>query len=290
MIRPTSSVASRSRSLGLFLVICGAAMSPGLAVAADDPPLKGPKVKDLGVPGEVRRFGTDQQGDRKDRNPALQHGQFMRAVNALKGDQSDAKVRLSEDQAQKIEALDREFREQARAYLTKNADEIRQLMRDLPENERQRVRESLASRFDNAGMPKNDAPKAKGRRQPPADREMQDAAPIDPEKAAAAKTRLREIREAAPQPTEVHAKIFAVLTPDQRSAVESALQKSKEQAASKREAADSKDSPPRADAPARERLREKLKDMTPEERREAVKKLRDRRSNPDQDRPNKPKK
>jgi hypothetical protein len=290
MIRPTSSALFRPRSFGLLLMICGAALSPGLAVAADDPPLKGPKVKDQGVPGEVRRFGTDQQGDRKDRNPGLQHGQFMRAVSSLKGDQSDAKVRLSDDQAQKIDAIDREFREQARAYLAKNADEVRQLMRDLPENERKRVRDGLASRLDNAGMPKNDAPKGKGRRQPPADREMQDAAPIDPEKAAAAKARLREIHEAAPQSTEVHAKIFAVLNPDQKSAVESTLKKWKEQASSKREAADSKDSPPRADAPARERLREKLKDMTPEERREAMKKLRDRRSNPDQDRPNKPKK
>ncbi len=290
MIRSSSSVAFPARSFGLLLMICGAALSPALAVAADDPPLKGPRVKDLGVPGEVRRFGTDQQGDRKDRNPGLQHGLFMRAINALKGDQADPKVRLSDEQAQKIDAIDREFREQARAYLAKHADEVRQLIRDLPENERKRVREGLASRLDNADMPKNDAPKGKGRRQPPADREMQDAAPIDPEKAAAAKARLREIHDAAPQTTEVHAKIFAVLNPDQKSAVESALKKSKENAAPKRVAVDSKDSPPRADAPARERLREKLKDMTPEERREAIKKLRDRRSNPDQDRPNKPKK
>jgi hypothetical protein len=290
MFRFTPSFVLRSRSFGLLLLmISGAALSPALA-AADDPPLKGPQVKDQGVPGEGRRFGTDQQGDRKDRNPALQHGLFMRAVNSLKGDQADAKVRLSDDQAQRIDAIDREYREQARAYLAKNADEVRQLMRDLPENERKRVREGLASRLDNASMPKNDAPKGKGRRQPPAEREMQDATPIDPEKAAAAKARLREIHEAAPQSTEVHAKIFAILNADQKSAVESTLKKWKAQAAPKREAADSKDSPPRADVPAREHLREKLKDMTPEERREAIKKLRDRRSNSEQDRPNKPKK
>lgn len=279
----------RSRSLGLALVLACAAFSAGAAIADNDPPLKGPKVNDQSVPGETRRLGNDQQGDRKDRNPGLQHGLFMRAVNSLKGEKADAKVRLSDEQVQKIEAIDREYREQARAYLSKNSDEVRKLMSDLPEKERKRVREGLGRGLENAGVSPKEGGKGKGKRAAAEGGENMEAAPADPQKAAAAKARLKEIHEGAPQATEVHAKIFGVLSADQKAAVEAALKKWKDEKADKGDGAGEK-KPEASAGAARERIREKLKDMTPEQRREAIKKLRERRAQDKDTNPSEPKK
>lgn len=280
MNRFSSLEVVRSRSLGLALMLACASFSAGSAVAADDPPLKGPKVNDQSVPGESRRLGTNQQGDRKDRNPGLQHGLFMRAVNALKGEKADAKVRLSDEQSQKIEGIDREYREQVRAYLNKNSDEVRKLMGDLPENERKRVREGLGRGLENAGASPKQGGKGKGKHAAVESEGKKDEAPADPQKAAAAKSRLKEIHEGAPQATEVHAKVFGVLSADQRAAVEAALKKWKDEKADKGDGANEKKPEGNVGA-ARERMREKLKDMTPEERREAIKKFRERRGNQD---------
>lgn len=276
----------RPRSLGLVLVLACAAFSSAGALAADEPPLQGPKINDQSVPGETRRFGSDQQGDRKDRNPGLQHAMFMRAVNSLKGETADVNVRLREDQAQKIDLLDHEYREQMRAFLAKNAQEVKGLIGDLPEKERKRVREGLARGLESAGAPAK--PDAKGKRATQRDEQMNDA-PADPQKAAAAKTRLKEIHEGAPQSTEAHAKIFGVLNGDQRAAVEATLKKWKDEKATTVESARSKK--PEGDAgAARDKIRQKLKNMSPEQRRETLKKIRERRANSSDSGANEPKK
>lgn len=279
----------RSRSLGLAIVLACAAFSTGAIASVDDPPLKGPKVKDQSVPGETRRFGTDQQGDRKDRTPGLQHGMFMRAVNTLKGEKVDANVRLSDEQSQRIEGIDREYRDQVKAYLAKNADEVKKLMGDLPPNERKRVREGLGRGLENAGVSPRETPKGKGRRGPAEGDASKDAAPVDPQKAAAAKARLKEIHEGAPQATEVHSKVFGVLSAEQKTAVEAALKTWREDRSAKESPAGDRKSDGPAPA-AREQLREKLKDMTPEQRRDAIKKFRERRASEKDTNPAEPKK
>lgn len=270
-----------AQSIVFLACVTAFGLANAVASASDDQPLKGPAVKDQGVPGEARKFGTDQKGDKKDRNPAIQHGLFMRAVNSLRGSSADEKVRLSDDQAGKIDAIDSEFKGQAREYMTSHRDEVKKLMADLPEKERRAIRENLGRGPENAG----DAKGEKSKHAPAADKAKPDAAPVDAEKASAARARLKEIREGAPQVTEVHAKIFAILSADQKAAVEASIKKFKEE-----HAKDGKDGKigkegkgPLAGLSAadREQLRDKLKNLSPDERRAAIQKLRAQRGQQD---------
>ncbi len=99
--------------------------------------------------------------------------------------------------------------------------------------------------------------------------------PIDERKAEAARHRLREIMEGAPKITDAHARAFAVLTAAQRPVVERELARLRDEAEQRRQAwMDDRRDQMAPDEPkdglakdrVRERVRGALKDLPPEER------------------------
>src|SRR5437762_3240584 len=67
-----------------------------------DPALKGPAVKEAGVPGENRQFGDGKVRSKQRMGTEIPHRLFMNGLDALRGDTVDASVRLSADQESKI--------------------------------------------------------------------------------------------------------------------------------------------------------------------------------------------
>jgi len=298
--------------------------------------LKGPKVKDSGVPGESRNFGGGGEG-KFDRERILPHRAFMRAFEVVRGEGAGA-LRLTEKQEAELKAIEDSFRADMDKYRAEHREEAKKLIADLPPQERRRAIELLggpggpgAERRGPEGRgPAGGGPDGeKGPRQRPgqgggegrgerrggpdgpkgerpADAPM-DGGPMDgpregrggergekpdPAKAEAAKARLKELFEGAPKPDDSHSKMFAVLSAEQKAAVEKELEQVKQEMQQRREEmykervqkeikgkmdAMGEDASPEKvremirNLPAEER--EKIKAMSPEERREYVKKL-----------------
>ena len=78
------------------------------AMAQDGDALKGPKVKDSGVPGESRNFGGGGEG-KFDRERILPHRGFIRAFEVVRGEGAGA-LRLTEKQEAELKAIEDSFR------------------------------------------------------------------------------------------------------------------------------------------------------------------------------------
>jgi Spy/CpxP family protein refolding chaperone len=226
------------------------------AVAYQPDALKGPTVKDSGVPGETHMFGGGGEG-KFDRERILPHRLFLRAFDVLRGEEAGA-LALTPDQEARLKSAEESFRTTMDAYRAEHRDEARTLIAELPPEARRRAMELLGpggpggpggagerapgQRLER-GVGKG-AGKGKGRGQPPAppeggkldDGAMGDAGkPVDRQKAEAAKARLKELMEGAPKPDDVHAKMFAVLTPEQKASVERELEHAKQEMQQRRE-------------------------------------------------------
>ncbi|MFO0832457.1 MAG: hypothetical protein U0637_11550 [Phycisphaerales bacterium] len=283
-------------SWAAWMLVVGAGLAVGAPAAAqgdkpsDDGALSGPRVKDNGVQGE-RRTLTGKGDPKLERAGRLAPRVFERAVHSLQGEQAPEGVRLSAEQEKQIEDIRGEFMGQMRDYIAEHKDEIQTLREKLPPRERGRVDQFL----DNArgpGGPEGerggrgpDGGKGRGRGSgnrpgpdappPPHDDAMQDDAPMaDPSEVEAAKTRLKELLDGAPKPADAHARVMAVLTEAQRDAVNQEVERLQKEAAEK--AKDGAKGGPGGEL--REELRkeltpeeqEKLKSMTPEQRREFI--------------------
>lgn len=311
------SVVKLTLALSLAVGSAHAFAQPG---GKDPGALKGPKVKDSGVPGESRMFGGG--GDEKfDRERIIPHRLFMRSFEVLRGEEAGS-LQLTHEQDQQLKSIDEVFRSQMDEYRAAHRDEAKSLIADLSPQDRRRAMEMLApggphgergpagpgpdgEKARRPGRERGAGKGAKGERlMPPEGRPgdggprdggpMGDAGkPVDPQKAEAAKARLKELFEAAPKPDETHTRMFAVLTADQKAAVEKKLEKAKAEMQARREEMykervqrDIKGKieegkkagmdPEKIrefvrSLPASER--EKLKDMDPKERREYVRKL-----------------
>ncbi|GJQ29511.1 MAG: hypothetical protein HBSAPP03_13950 [Phycisphaerae bacterium] len=247
------------------------------------PPLKGPTVKDGSVPGENRSFAGGGKGLRDRAQQETPHRLFMAALNALRGEKADTAMRLSPEQDEKLRAIDREFQASVEAYKTEHAAEFRDLVANLPLEDRKRVGEFFGGRRP-AALVRPNAPQGE-----PMDA-MKDA---DPKAVEAARGRLRELIAGAPQPSEVHAKMYAVLSESQRPAFQAELERLKKdmldrRAPGKVEKQVDKKSPDAAkdDGPMRlddpripEAARERIKALPPDQQREAFRKLRERLRN-----------
>ena len=313
---------NRSMVMKLTLAL---ALSVGAAhaMAFEPDPLKGPKVKDSGVPGEDRKFGGGGDG-KFDKENILPHRLFMRSMEVLRGEKAGA-LRLSEDQSKQIKAVEDDFAKVMDAYRAEHRDEARTLIKDLAPEDRRRAMELLGpdgpkgerggERMGDRGpRPGKDGEKGQhperraGRDGEKGERPMDDGPMGDgpkgdgehrpsPEKAEAAKARLKELFEAAPKPDEVHSKVFAILTADQKAAVEKQLDLARKEMQERRQEMykdrvkkdikgkmdeKGKDGAGKDMDPAKIREfiqslpadeREKIKDMDPKERREYVHKL-----------------
>lgn len=312
-------------TLALSLAV-GTAHAFAQPAGKDSGALKGPKVTDSGVPGESRMFGGG--GDEKfDRERIIPHRLFMRSFEVLRGEEAGS-LQLTPEQDQQLKSIDEAFRSQMDEYRAAHRDEAKALIADLSPQDRRRALELLApggpdgprgergfGRVKEGGKPGKHAPgRPEGRgpagpdgadhAMPPEGRPGEggpmdggplgdEGKPVDPQKAEAAREKLKALFEAAPKPDETHTKMFAVLTADQKAAVEKELEKAKAEMQARREEMYKervqKDIKGKIEEgkkagmdpekirefvrslPASER--EKLKDMDPKERREYVRKL-----------------
>ncbi|MBL8759878.1 MAG: hypothetical protein JNL50_01110 [Phycisphaerae bacterium] len=133
--RATRLVASAA--LALF------ASAGGVYAQNDRPPLRGPDVKDASPPGEKNSFVRGGK-DRKDQ--AAQRGApmaMMRAINSLRSPETPEELRLSPEQDQKIKGVMDSVHDDIRAFREAHGPEIRDLIRDLSPETRQKVVEKL---------------------------------------------------------------------------------------------------------------------------------------------------
>jgi hypothetical protein len=248
----------RSAALGAALVLVTLS---GTAQAQDsDAPLKGPKVKDTGVPGENRKFG-EGGGQRERMEARVPHRLFVRAFDVLKSDDAAADVRLTDAQETSLKKIDDGFKAEVQAFQKEHRDEVTALRDQLPPQERRRI-----DAFLNGGRPQGDAKRGgEGRKGKPEG----DAKKATSEEAEAARSRLREIMADAPKPADSHAAMFAVLTESQRPLVTKELERLQGEA-KKREGQG-------AGAGDREQMRERLKNLPPEERERVLREMREKR-------------
>lgn len=299
-----------NRIVWVLAAVSGLAMSLNTAARADDEQdaLSGPKVRDNGVQGE-RRTLTGKGDPKLERAGRLQPRMFERALGVLRADDAPADLKLSAEQDEKIRAIREDFHAQMKSYIEEHKAEIHDLRASLPPRERGRVDEFMRAGQGPAGPggPEGDRPqrgrgeqskgegKGEGKGQgkpkgdergkgrpdmpPPRREEMmdEDAPMVDEAQAESARTRLKELLDGAPKPADAHARVMAILSDAQRTAVNTEVERIQKEAAERARAKPGEDAG-KGERPREEFLknltpeeREKLKGMSPEERREFVK-------------------
>lgn len=268
----------KTKFLALALVVtCG--MPFALAEPASTEPvlqgpvLQGPKVVDGGVPGTRRPFGDGQGGDAKQRlaDRPMPQMEFMRAIGVLHEEKTPENLRLTEEQQTKIRAINQEFEQSMRSFREAHKGEF----------------EQMRGKYGDRGRPPR-----KGD-QSPADGEQMQPPPPAAEKGpdGAARQKFEELRALAPSPKDAQAKIFAVLTDEQKPLVQERLETIRKDMAERGlegrareevrrriqkqngEAAKGNFNPDNLPP----KLQERLANMTPEEKQEALQRFRDRR-------------
>jgi len=252
----------------------------GTALAQpDEGVLGGPKVKDNSVPGAKSRFSTGK-GDKKERalDRGIPPGVYVKALDALRAEDAPANVRLTPEQDAKITAIQRDFMESERAYMRDHREELASLRKDMPPEMRQRIDERLRGpkALEN-GAPKDSAKKgrkgAKGDAPPPPPDDMNDSMTDGaPDPAASAKSReqLEKIFDGAPKPKDAQSKVWALLTDAQRPVLQAEIERL-QKSGGKGRTLGGPDGGPGGE------LREKVKNMSPEERQQYLQEMREKR-------------
>jgi hypothetical protein len=255
---------------GLMMV---AGSSVALGQAAD--PMAGPKVEDKSLPGNGGKFG-EGQGERRER--PIPHRLFLRAVMELGKESSPVETRLSDEQRGQIKGLNEAFVSDLKAYAAEHKEEIKELRPMLEPRERGRLdrlanaeRELEDRREMEQGQPRDARGGGRGRwRGPEGERGGEDKEPAaigTEQERTQARERVRELMEGAPRPEDVQSDIFAVLTDAQREAVKKNLDKARESM---------RGGPMGGEGFDREAMRERLKNMSPEEREQFREQMRER--------------
>ena len=281
----TRSAQLASGALAL-VILAGTAIAQSQPKKADEPALKGPAVKEGGVPGENRQFGDGKVKGKERMGTEIPHRLFMQAVNSLRGETVDASVRLSDEQDSKIKAINDAFMESLSKYRADHMEEAKGLIKQLPPDEQRKAREFLGreARGLDGKAPKL-GEKGKGKGKPPADATPDDmTGQTDAKKAEDAKTKLRELFEGAPKPADTHTQIFGVLNDAQKAAFQKQLDSLKkemqdragEKRLDKKAAAKDPAAVDLTDPRIPEQMRERLKNMSPEERQQALQRLQER--------------
>lgn len=216
-------------------------------------PLQGPKVARDRVPGVEASFGDGNPLERRGQRP-LPIPVFLDAIASL--DESGPGLALSGMQRERIDGLVAEFRSMARDHIAAHASEIRELRRTLPASERARLDAGLAglrqflADIDGAGLAggrpeERGAVESRPRRfelklseETPIEAggipdagvgEMSDTGMmergVNPQDAIA---RLREIRDAGPNPGDLQTLVWTELSEAQRAHVNGELGKARE--------------------------------------------------------------
>jgi len=273
-----------AKLFALALVVAAGIPAALAEPAPGDAVLQGPKVVDGGVPGTRRPFGDGQGGDNKQRlaDRPMPQMEFMRAVGALRDQKTPENLRLTEDQQAKIKAINQEFEQSMRDFREAHKGEF----------------EDMRGKFGDRGRP----PRGDGKSAPNADDNQMAPPPPPPPQGgapadAAARQKFEEIRAQAPSPKDAQAKIFAVLTAEQKPIVQERLEAIKKNMAERgmegrareevRRRIQKQGGPDGAQGKFNPdnlppKVQERLANMTPEEREQAIQRMRDRqRGGPD---------
>jgi hypothetical protein len=278
-----------------------------------DGALRGPSVNDNAPPGERRFTGGDGQR-RNQANAELPLPAFVRAFDVLRSDKTDAAVRLTPEQDKRIAAALDGFRDQVRDFREENKAEIDDIRAGAPPEMRRRIDAMLnAGDVGRPGQPGQPGQGRQGRpgQDRPADarpdenrpqRRQQDGAPprgrpnvdgpdemdggrqpMNEADAQALRDRVRTLAEKAPKPTETQAQMLSVLTAAQKPIVQKEIDRLRTQMSQRRDGrgeGPGMTPPPGAGAPdfdesrLPEQMRERLRNMSPEQRRQAIERLR----------------
>lgn len=271
-----------AKLFALALVVAAGVPAALAEPAAGEPVLQGPKVVDGGVPGTRRPFGDGQGGDNKQRlaDRPMPQMEFMRAIGALRDEKTPENARLTDDQQAKIKAINQEFEQSMRSFREAHKGEF----------------EEMRGKFGDRGR----QPRGEGKPAPNADGEMAPPPPAPPD--GAARQRFEELRAMAPSPKDAQAKIFAVLTDEQKPIVQERLEaikktmaergmegKAREEVRRRLQKQNGPDGARGKFDPANlpPKMQERLANMTPEEREQAIQRFRERagRGGPDAKRP-----
>lgn len=296
----------------MLVGIAGFALSSVAMAQNASEPLKGPPVRDNSVPGSKGNFGSGAGKTGKDRLDQVGTPMpvFMKAIDALRGE-SGGDNRLTDSQDTQIKTLRSEFESAVKAYMSKHQDEVQTLISKISPEDRAKFNQVIGregGRIDLAKRGFKGAGKGEKKAEKPAD-EMQATTDsgktpaASAEESGKARERLKAIFDGRPAAKDTQTTMFGVLTDTQKKLVQDSLAKQREEL-SKRAA--TKKAPRKTDAdPATgasgekksgaaadlkgksadeimndprlpERLRERLKAMSPEDREKAIERVRER--------------
>ena len=253
------------RSIQRLVVVAGLSVS-GVAMAEAQPgadALRGPAVKEGGVPGEQRQFTPGRQRGKDMMGSEIPHRLFLRALESLRGEGA-GENRLTDEQQAQLKQLNEDFNASVAKYRAENQEKVRELMPQLSPEDRRRVQQFVDRRAPNR------APGLDQRRNQPKDGSGEGMAP-DAKKSEEAREKVKELLANAPNPAENHARVYAVLNEGQKKAFRAELDRLREMG---REMDMRPQQKGMDDLP--EGARERIKNLPPEERERAVKRWLDR--------------
>jgi hypothetical protein len=258
----------------------------GTAQAQDKPkeaPLEGPKVRDNSMPGRGRGLGE------ADRRPGdgLRLPVIMKALDVLRGDKA-GENKLTEEQEKSIKTALEDFQKASREFTEKNREELASLRSQLTAEDRAKLGEGRPRPGPNGKGKEGGKPEGKPADGKPGEDEMMappaDAKP-DAEASKKALARIQEILASRPNPETAQTKAWSTLSDSQKKLLEAEIKRLTEEMQKKGKPGeagnldDLKGKTPEEimnDPRVPERLRERLKNMSPEERKEAIKRFLER--------------
>lgn len=279
-------------ALSLVAMAGQAAAQSGADPKPDKPVLGGPTAQDASIPGQKRSF-AGAGGQPKDRvaDRALPPRIFLQAIGILRAEGTAADVRLSAAQEESLRSIQGEFMASVQAFRESHRDEIADLRSKMSPEARakfdQRARAAgLAVPGDSQDRPGKDGDKGKGTDRPKAKRAVEPAGhPADmaesPDQPPATDTRderirrrLGEILRDAPSPKDAQAKAMSILSDPQRVLVQAEIGRLR--AIQEQDRAKGAQGGDLSDLP--ENARRRLENLPPEQRREAIRRLREQRA------------
>ena len=255
----------------------------GLAVAQQTQPddkdvLKGPSVQ------------NDAPGNRKFAQKGVERAQaeipmrvYMQSLNALRGEAAAEDVRLTAEQDAKLKEVMLGFQADIAKFRETHEAEIRELMAKLSPEDRRKVVNRLAPILAAAPGGRNGAKNADKTAKAPTQNDMQGDPMQAPDAAESAQAldRLKELGGTMPQFADAQSKMWGVLNEGQRAIVQKELdtyrQEQKNKSAKNAAPAAPGQDPIMDNPRIPQDMKDKLKDMTPEQRREVIRKWREQK-------------
>ncbi len=193
----------------------------GHVIAQTDKPdaLSGPSVREGGVPGDAKSFGGSP-GKRREGDRPLAHRMFLNALQVIQSESAAAATRLTAEQEKSLRDFEKAFQAEQRAYFEKNREKVTKaretlgLKGEMGEGDDFRrgveeIRRALQEK--KPATKKADAPGT-------ADESMMSEDAMN-EALEKAREQLQRIYAGAPKAGEVHTRQWAVLTEAQKELV-----------------------------------------------------------------------